>query len=144
VTTKTTRAYAQQTEQALEGQLQTIESDYQRLFEQKSAALINLLFAKLHRILIDNEVAPAQEAEWITHRVRFQTQAYDNGLEFDASAFCYNRDDNEIGALDEILSAEDYGEVETLICDLNTLYSPFGGSESLELHLVPGYYVLQR
>jgi hypothetical protein len=139
--TKTTTAFSQQTEPLIEGQLHTIEADYQRLFEQKSDTLIQLVFAKLHRMLID-EVPPLEGGvPWI-RRVQFQAERYDTGVEFNAEARCYDRDDNEAGALDELLRTDEYDEIESLIGELNTLHSPFSGSESLELHLVRGFYVL--
>jgi hypothetical protein len=139
MTTKTTGAYSQQTEQMLEGQLRTIDADYRRLFEQKSDALINVLFAKLHRLLIA-EVEPPEER--MAFRIVFHAEHFDNGVEFNASAACYNRDGVEVGALDELLRAGDYFEVERLLGELNTLYSPFDGGESLELRLGAGRYVL--
>jgi hypothetical protein len=141
MTTQTTRASSQQSEQTLEGQLRTIEADYQRLFEQKGDALINLLFAKLHRLLIE-EAGPQEEQ--FAARVVFETERYDTGVEFNASAACYHRDGDEVDWLDEALREEDYGEVERLIGELNLLYSPFSGGESLELRLILGSYVLTR
>src|SRR5262245_29649862 len=116
MTTTTIKAHSQQSEQALEGQLRTIESDYQHLFEQMSDALINLLFAKLHRILVE-EAGPLEER--FAFRVVFEPEQYDNGVEFNASAACYHSDDDEVDWLDEVLRAEDYGEVERLIGELN-------------------------
>jgi len=141
MTMKTQTASSQQTEQVLEGQLRSIEAAYQRLCQQMSDALIQLLFAKLHRWPIE-EAEPSEDRR--AFRVVFKTEQYDNGVEFNAAAICYNRDDDEVGGLDGYLRPEDYGEVEALIGELNTLYSPFGGGEALELRLILGYYVLSR
>jgi hypothetical protein len=141
MTAKTTRACSQQTEQMLEGQLRTIDADYRRPFEQRSDAMINLLFAKLHRMLIDEWPSMVGDLPWV-RRVLIQTEQFDNGIEFNPAATWYDRDDNTICALDQILRAEDHDAIAGLLGELTMLYSPFGGGESLELRLSAGQYVL--
>ena len=55
---------------------------------------------------------------------------------------CFDRDDTEMGTVDESLRTEQYEEIESLIGQLNTLFSPVDGGESLALHLLEGHYVL--